>query len=100
MVRSLATAGQEGEIGAEDVRRALESCASPVAVNAELSFDQPLREARDAFERAYFEQHLAAEGGSIARVAEKSGLERTHLYRKLKALGIPTGKKDPDAWPG
>ena len=35
--------------------------------------------------------------GSIARVAEKSGLERTHLYRKLKALGIATGRKDPDA---
>ncbi|MGB7542384.1 MAG: helix-turn-helix domain-containing protein, partial [Burkholderiales bacterium] len=52
------------------------------------------REAREAFERAYFEHHLALENGSIARVAEKSRLERTHLYRKLKALGIPTGRKD------
>ncbi|RJX33041.1 MAG: response regulator [Oxalobacter sp.] len=53
-----------------------------------LSFDLPLREARDAFERVYFEHHLAREGGSMTRVAEKTGLERTHLYRKLKQLGV------------
>ena len=50
--------------------------------------DVPLREARDAFEKAYFEFHLAKEGGSMTRVAEKTGLERTHLYRKLKQLGV------------
>jgi len=55
----------------------------------------PLREARDVFERVYFEQLLAHEGGSIAHVAEKSGMERTHLYRKLKMLGITAGKKGP-----
>ena len=53
-----------------------------------LSFDLPLREARDMFERIYFEHHLAQEGGSMTRVAEKTGLERTHLYRKLKQLGV------------
>ena len=53
-----------------------------------LSFDLPLREARDTFERVYFEHHLAREGGSMTRVAEKTGLERTHLYRKLKQLGV------------
>jgi len=53
-----------------------------------LSLDQPLREARDAFERIYFEHHLSREGGSMTRVADKTGLERTHLYRKLKQLGI------------
>lgn len=52
------------------------------------SMDQPLREARDEFEKAYFEFHLAKEGGSMTRVAEKTGLERTHLYRKLKQLGV------------
>ena len=66
---------------------------SPVAHNGlshEQSFelDRPLREARDDFERAYFEFHLAREGGSMTRVAEKTGLERTHLYRKLKQLGV------------
>ncbi|MEY4748984.1 MAG: hypothetical protein RIQ60_1198 [Pseudomonadota bacterium] len=57
---------------------------------AEQSFglDRPLREARDAFEKAYFEFHLARENGSMTRVAERTGLERTHLYRKLKQLGV------------
>ena len=57
---------------------------------AEQSFDldRPLREARDAFEKSYFEFHLAQENGSMTRVAEKTGLERTHLYRKLKQLGV------------
>jgi DNA-binding NtrC family response regulator len=50
--------------------------------------DRPLREARDAFEKSYFEFHLAKESGSMTRVAEKTGLERTHLYRKLKQLGV------------
>jgi DNA-binding NtrC family response regulator len=50
--------------------------------------DKPLRDARDEFEKAYFEFHLAREGGSMTRVAEKTGLERTHLYRKLKQLGV------------
>jgi DNA-binding NtrC family response regulator len=50
--------------------------------------DKPLREARDEFEKAYFEFHLGKENGSMTRVAEKTGLERTHLYRKLKQLGV------------
>lgn len=62
----------------------------PVGPQSEQSFelDRPLREARDAFEKSYFEFHLAREGGSMTRVAEKTGLERTHLYRKLKQLGV------------
>lgn len=52
------------------------------------NLDSPLREARDEFEKAYFEYHLAKEAGSMTRVAEKTGLERTHLYRKLKQLGV------------
>jgi DNA-binding NtrC family response regulator len=58
------------------------------------SFDLelPLRDARDAFERAYFEYHLGKESGSMTRVAEKTGLERTHLYRKLKQLGVDLSK--------
>ncbi|RJG02986.1 response regulator [Noviherbaspirillum sedimenti] len=64
----------------------------PEAQPFSLSFDLPLREARDAFERAYFEHHLGREGGSMTRVAEKTGLERTHLYRKLKQLGVEPSK--------
>ena len=50
--------------------------------------DQPLRDARDQFERVYFEYHLGRENFSMTRVADRAGLERTHLYRKLKQLGI------------
>jgi DNA-binding NtrC family response regulator len=50
--------------------------------------DQPLRDARDQFERVYFEYHLVRESYSMTRVADRAGLERTHLYRKLKQLGI------------
>jgi len=66
------------------------SSAPDTGPRAEQSFDldRPLREARDAFEKSYFEFHLAKEGGSMTRVAEKTGLERTHLYRKLKQLGV------------
>ncbi len=61
----------------------------PIAlVQQQFDLDKPLREARDAFEKAYFEFHLVQEGGSMTRVAEKTGLERTHLYRKLKQLGV------------
>jgi DNA-binding NtrC family response regulator len=58
-----------------------------------ISLDQPLREARDAFERIYFEYHLLHENHSMTRVSERTGLERTHLYRKLKQLGIDTSRK-------
>lgn len=53
-----------------------------------VSLDQPLRDARDQFERVYFEYHLVRENYSMTRVADHAGLERTHLYRKLKQLGV------------
>ncbi|MDD2925650.1 response regulator [Rhodoferax sp.] len=56
--------------------------------NQSFMLDKPLREGRDEYEKAYFEFHLAKENGSMTRVAEKTGLERTHLYRKLKQLGV------------
>ncbi|MBJ7265308.1 MAG: response regulator, partial [Burkholderiaceae bacterium] len=49
-----------------------------------ITLDQPLRDARDEFERIYFEYHLGRENHSMTRVSERTGLERTHLYRKLK----------------
>jgi DNA-binding NtrC family response regulator len=62
--------------------------ANGLASEQVFELDRPLREARDAFEKSYFEFHLAKESGSMTRVAEKTGLERTHLYRKLKQLGV------------
>ena len=69
-----------------------EAIRPPEEKGFSVSFELPLREARDAFERAYFEHHLQREGGSMTRVAERTGLERTHLYRKLKQLGVEPGK--------
>jgi len=51
-------------------------------------FNQPLRDARDDFEKKYFKHHLKQDDQSIAKLSEVSGVERTHLYRKLKQLGI------------
>ena len=62
--------------------------SSVLEVQQSFDLDRPLREARDAFEKAYFEFHLTHEAGSMTKVAEKTGLERTHLYRKLKQLGV------------
>ena len=59
-----------------------------------LSLDLPLREARDHFDSVYFNYHLHKENGNVNHVAQKIGLERTHLYRKLKQLGIKYAKKD------
>ena len=58
-----------------------------------LPLDLPLREAREHFDAVYFDYHLQKEAGNVSRVAEKVGLERTHLYRKLKQLGIKVAKK-------
>jgi DNA-binding NtrC family response regulator len=71
--------------GGQMLARAVDT--GPVA-NQSFNLDKPLRDARDEFEKAYFEFHLAKEGGSMTRIAEKTGLERTHLYRKLKQLGV------------
>ena len=72
------------------------SALQPIGPQSEQSFelDRPLREARDAFEKCYFECHLAKENGSMTRVAEKTGLERTHLYRKLKQLGVDLARNN------
>lgn len=51
------------------------------------NFDMPLKDARDAFEKSYFEYHLAR-NKSVAELSKIADIERTHLYRKLKQLGI------------
>lgn len=87
---------QEGEQAVptamqQDVRES----APPALLDSWL--EMPLRTAREHFESAYFAHHLRAENGNITRVAEKVGLERTHLYRKLKQLGVSIPKKDGEA---
>lgn len=100
VVRSLAITSLGSEITAQDVARLVVQQEPEVSVvvapnpAASLRFDAPLREARDAFEKSYLEHHIALEGGNMSRVADKVGLERTHLYRKIKQLGIRTRRAE------
>jgi len=90
-LRSLALAALSGEIEAEDVNRLLVPAGGGQPDCGGLSAEMlslPLREAREIFERLYFEYHLTLDGSNMTRLAEKTGLERTHLYRKLKDLGL------------
>lgn len=97
VIRRLMTSSLGETISQDDVQRVLQEFAglepvpvqpAPASAASPVSLDQPLREARDEFERMYFEHHIAKAGGNMSRVAEFVGLERTHLYRKLKQLGI------------
>ncbi len=94
-VKNLALSALEDEISSDDVARVLQREVGEATLQASALpfFDQSLREAREAFERLYFEHHLRQEQGNMTRVAEKSGLERTHLYRKLKQLGLNLGRR-------
>ena len=95
LVRNLALTSLDEEISAEDVLRVMpqDGGERPEIQSLLPLFDQPLREARDAFEKLYFEHHLRLEGGNMTKLAERSGLERTHLYRKLKQLDVKLGKR-------
>jgi len=93
VVQTLALTALGEHIDVDEVGRALPQPASAPLATQGLPLDLPLRDARDAFERVYFEHHIAREGGNISRVAESVGLERTHLYRKLKQLGIKLARK-------
>jgi len=99
VVKTLALTTLSGEIGGDDVNRVArefnlgprEQATTEVAV----SLDLPLRDAREQFEKQYFLHHIRREDGNMSRVADRVGLERTHLYRKLKQLGIrPSGKTE------
>lgn len=105
VVKSLALTGRDGEIDAPPVNRLLTQLAPQTASDAfgsnilshnlpALDMDLPLRDARDQFERHYLERQIEIANGNMSRVAERIGLERTHLYRKLKQLGIQMPKKN------
>ncbi|MDZ4097143.1 MAG: sigma-54 dependent transcriptional regulator [Methylophilaceae bacterium] len=97
-IRNLMQTSLGEKITLEDVDRVLEQfelmeqpAAAEKTTNGaglKINLDQPLREARDDFERLYFDYHLTNTAGNMTKVAEAVQLERTHLYRKLKQLGI------------
>ena len=95
-VRSLALTAAGEEIAVGEVNQALAQSGGQSSVAHGLQLDLPLREARDAFERIYFEHHISREGGNMSRVADTVGLERTHLYRKLKQLGIKLARRSDE----
>jgi DNA-binding NtrC family response regulator len=102
VVKTLALTALSGEISGEDVNRvAREFNLGPreqATTEVGVSLDLPLRDAREQFEKQYFLHHIRREDGNMSRVADRVGLERTHLYRKLKQLGIrPSGKTDDGA---
>lgn len=89
MVSRLLILGADEEITLEEVESQLASDAStdePLVKQDLLSM--PLREAREHFERAYLRQQLILCGGKVGQLAKRVGMERTHLYRKLRSLGV------------
>jgi DNA-binding NtrC family response regulator len=90
LVQRLLILGNAPDVALEEVEQALG--ASPPTTGATdrggIDFSLPLREAREQFERAYLLHQLGAAGGSVGKLAKAVGMERTHLYRKLKDLGV------------
>jgi DNA-binding NtrC family response regulator len=91
LVQRLLILGAGQEISADEAQAAV-GVLPPASVLGRglpgVSFDQPLREAREAFERVYLEYQLEKHGGNVSKMAAEAGMERTHLYRKLRAVGI------------
>ncbi|HFC29464.1 MAG TPA: sigma-54-dependent Fis family transcriptional regulator [Oceanospirillales bacterium] len=92
-VRQLLLAGGSGEISLEEVEQLLAKANISEPQNADSSsnsslYDMPLREAREAFEKDYLLYQLKAVGGRVGELAKIAGMERTHLYRKLRTLNI------------
>ena len=86
LVRNLLESGS-GEIPLREVEEWLQSSQGG-NVWVEQAFSRPMREAREMFEKLYLEHHLKQVEGNVSRLAEKIGMERTHLYRKLRSLGV------------
>jgi len=87
LVQRLLILGAGDEVSLDDVEMALGVQRTSQSSEA---FSMPLREARMQFEKAYFEHHLRTDHGNLGQVARRAGIERTHLYRKLRSLGIRT----------
>lgn len=91
LIQRLLVLGGDGEVSVSEVEEALQQSPSQSAGSGDSHppfFDLPLREAREQFEREYLIYKLKEAGGSVGKLAESVGMERTHLYRKLRALGV------------
>ena len=90
LVQRVLILGAGDEITQDEVETALGAAPAVPTQSLEglVSFDQPLRQAREQFEKAYLEYQLGKHGGNVSKMAKEAGMERTHLYRKLRSLGI------------
>jgi DNA-binding NtrC family response regulator len=91
LVQRLLVLGNEGEVSVGEVEEALRQNPVDTIQSGGAHpqfFDLPLREAREQFERAYLIYKLKECGGSVGKLSDAVGMERTHLYRKLRALGV------------
>jgi two-component system, NtrC family, nitrogen regulation response regulator NtrX len=91
LIQRLLVLGGDGEISMREIEEALSQSAANTETTGsgrEALFDLPLREAREQFERDYLIYQLKKAGGSVGRLSESVEMERTHLYRKLRSLGI------------
>ena len=99
LIQRLLIVGSGSEVSLEEVEVAL-GTSTPMTSSHEgpsVNYDLPLRQSREQFEREYLEYHLRMAGGSVGKVAKAAGLERTHLYRKLRSLGIDPKNKGSDS---
>ena len=93
LVQRVLILGDESDVSQEEIERTIGTyvqAEEKTRNGHDRDFELPLREARERFEKRYITHHLEKNGGNVSKVAEKAGLERTHLYRKLKSLGIST----------
>jgi len=99
LLNTVATAMQQGvpKLPQEQKADPQERQEQDGMVMVPLPLDLPIREVREYFDSAYFNYQIQKESGNISRIAEKIGIERTHLYRKLKQLGIKLQKKTIEA---
>ena len=90
LVQRLLILGSGEEIGVDEIEQAINAqpLVTSVAAGPPMPYDLPLREAREQFEKNYLEHQLREAGGSVGKLAKRVGMERTHLYRKLRSLGI------------
>jgi len=96
LLKTVATVMQQGIKAEKQKTEAIEQVERRTTQQFSLPLDLSLREAREYFDKLYFNYQMDKENGNVSRVADNMGIERTHLYRKLKQLGIKMQKKCSD----
>jgi len=90
LVQRVLILGHSDQVSKEEVEQVMGSSQATHLAGElfNVSFDQPLRQAREAFEQVYLKYQLEKHQGNVSQMAQEVGMERTHLYRKIRAVGI------------